>query len=332
MTSATCPACRATIEIPERTRDGTVQCRQCGREFAPPEPGTGSESPPADAAAPKPFPVIPFQASRGGPALGLGLAAFMGLVAALVLGVAAALLRSAFWLVIVFPILHGVFVGVFAGLGARITKTRYQGGVAVVAAGCGLVSYMLVHYIFYLAFIGGLPPGAPLVGFWEYMDIRATEGVRFGKPGANGAGGGIGYVGSVIYWVVEAVVTMAGAAGVAVVTIGSPFCEQCNRWKTKRSMGPYPVEPSYAVPAVGAGLPTGLLVPADGKKSVVVELAYCLECAERGTVDVKVHGTHQDGNKMYNWNAYVTYPGEALRTFAEVETTLRELGLGGKKK
>lgn len=329
MTSATCPTCRMSIEIPERTRDGTVQCRQCGREFAPPEPGSASEAPPTEAAPPKQYPVIPFEASRGGPALGLGLAAFMGLVAAVVLGVGAALLKTVFWLVLVFALLHGVFVGVFAGLGARLTKARYQGGLAVVAAGCGLVSYFVVHYLFYLAFVGA--PGAPQVGFWEYMDIRATEGVRFGKPG-QGAGGGIGYVGSVIYWVLEAIVTMAGAAGVAIVTIGSPFCEGCNRWKTKRTMGPYVVEPSYAVPAVGAGLPSGLLTPADAGKSVTVEIAYCPHCLEAGTIDVKASGAAKVGKNMQFNNAYVTYPGEALRTFAEVETTLRELGLGGKKK
>ncbi|MBN9518599.1 hypothetical protein J0H58_08785 [bacterium] len=331
MSTTTCPTCRATIDVAEHTRDGTVQCGKCGREFAPPEPGPAAESPPAEAAPPRQFPVIPFQASRGGPALGLGLAAFMGLVAALLFGVGAALLRTALWLVLVFPLLHGVIVGAFAGLGARITKARYQGGVAVVAAGCGLVSYMVVHYLFYLSFLGGLPAGAPQVGFWEYMDLRATEGVRFGKPGQN-AGGGIGYVGSVIYWALEAIVTMAGAAGVAVVTIGSPFCEQCNRWKSKRTMGPYTVEPAYAVPAVGGGLPAGMLAPAEAGRSVTVEISYCPHCKDAGTLDVKVSGAAKVGKNMQFSNAYVTYPGEALATFNEVETTLRELGLGGKKK
>jgi hypothetical protein len=253
----------------------------------------------------------------------------MGLVAALLLGLGAAILRSYFWLVMVFPLLHGIFVGVFAGLGARITKARYRTGLGLVAAGCGLLSYFVVHYVFYLAFLG--VPNAPQLGFWEFMDLRATEGVRLGKPGGAG-GGGIGYTGSVIYWALEVVITAVGAAGVALVCIGSPFCVGCNRWKTKRQLGPYPVEPGYAVPAVGAGVPTGLLVPADAGKSVVVELHVCPACGAEGTVDVKAHGTQKEGNKMRNWTAFVTYPGEALPAFEQVERALLELGLAPKKK
>jgi hypothetical protein len=317
------------IEV-TRTRDGTVACGGCGHTFTPtttePEPPT--ESPPVPAPqAPRQFPVIPFTPPRGGPPIGLGLAAFAGLIAALVFAVLAALLRSHLWLVIVFPMLHGIFVGVFAGLGARVAKARYRTGVGVVGAACGLVSYAGVHYLHYLSFAAA--PNAPRVGFWEFMDVRATEGVKIGKAG--GAGNGIGYTGSVIYWSLEAVITMIGAAGVAVVTIGKPFCEGCNRWKSKHQLGPYLVEPGYAVPAVGAGVPTGLLVPADGKKSVVVEVYSCPVCGDEGTLDVKVTGTHQDGKTMRSWNGYVTYPGEALHVFNEVERACRELGLKLKK-
>ncbi len=327
MNTTTCPACRAASEVPSRTRDGTVACAACGHVFAPPNP---DETPPAAAPqGPRQFPVLPFTPSRGGPPLGLGLAAFMGLVAALLVGVGAALLRAHMWLVMVFPLLHGILVGVFAGLGARITKARYRAGVALVAGGCGVVSYFVVHYLFYLSFVDAA--NAPQVGFWEHMDIRATEGVRFGKVG-GAAGNGIGYTGSIIYWAFEALVTAAGAAGVALACIGSPFCEGCNRWKLKRQLGPYVVEPGYAVPAVSSGVPAGLLVPADGKKSVVVELSSCPACGDQGTLDVKVTGTHQDGKNLRTWNGFVTYPGEALHTFDEVERTLRELGLGKKKK
>lgn len=321
MSSTTCPTCRSAITAPERTRDGTVSCGACGHTFTPSADG----SPPPDPKPQRQFPVLPFTASRGGPAYALGVAAFGGLFAALVFGVAAAFVRSAFWIVMVFPLLHGVLVGAGVGIPARLTKCRYQKGLALVGAACGVVSYFVVHYVFYLAFVGA--PNAPQVGFWEYMDLRATEGVRFGK-----AGNGIGYTGSIIYWAFEAIVTAAGAAALAAVCVGSPFCEGCNRWKRKRQLGPYRVEPGYAVPAVANGIPTGLLVPADGKKSVVVALYVCPGCAEEGTVDVKLTGTHQDGKKMMTWNGFVTYPGEALHTFDEVERACRELGLGGKKK
>ena len=290
---------------------------------------------PDDAPAPDPqsqrqFPVLPYAASRGGPAYALGVSAFGGLMTALVFGVAVAFVRSMFWIVMVFPLLHGVLVGAGVGIPARLTKCRYQKGLALVGAVCGVLSYVVVHYVFYLSFVGA--GNGPPIGFWEYMDVKATEGVRFGQAGAGGAGNGIGYTGSIIYWVFEAIITAAGAAALASVCVGSPFCEGCNRWKRKRQLGPYRVEPGYSVPAVAAGLPTGLLVPADGKKSVVVALYVCPACGDQGTLDVKVTGTHQDGRKMLTWNGFVTYPGEALQTFDEVERACRELGLGGKKK
>lgn len=280
--------------------------------------------------APRQFPVLPFAASHGGPAYALGVAAFGGIFAALIFGVVAALVKSSFWIVMVFPLLHGVLVGAGVGLPARLTKCRYQKGLVLVGGLCGVLSYGVVHYVFYLAFVGG--GNAPPIGFWEYMDLRATEGVRFGKAGGGAAGNGIGYTGSIIYWVFEAVVTAAGAGALAAVCVGSPFCEGCNRWKQKRQLGPYRVEPGYAVPAVANGVPTGLLVPADGKKSVVVALYVCPGCGDQGTIDVKVTGTHQEGSKTMTWNGYVTYPGEALATFDQVAQTCRDLGLGGKKK
>jgi hypothetical protein len=276
------------------------------------------------------FPVLLYTATRGGPPFGLGGAAFGGLLAALVFGVGAAFVRSAFWIVVVFPLLHGVVVGAGAGVPARLLKCRYQKGLALVGAACGLGSYVVVHYVFYLSFVGA--GNAPPIDFWEYMDLKATEGVRFGNAGGGAAGNGIGYTGSIIYWAIEAIITAAGAAALASVCVGSPFCAECNRWKQKRKLGPYRVEPGYAVPAVGAGVPTGLLVPADGKKSVLVELYVCPGCGDQGTLDVKLTGTHQDGSKMLTWKGFVTYPGEALVTFDEVERACRELGLGGKKK
>jgi hypothetical protein len=64
----------------------------------------------------------------------------------------------------------------------------------------------------------------------------------------------------------------------------------------------------------------------------VVEVYSCPSCGEQGTLDVKATGTFQDGKNMLTWNAFVTYPGEALATFEEADQTARSLGLAGKKK
>ena len=74
------------------------------------------------------------------------------------------------------------------------------------------------------------------------------------------------------------------------------------------------------------------MIPAEGKKTVVVEVYACPLCGEQGTLDVKATGTFQDGKNTLNWNTFVTYPGEALSTFEEADRTMRDLGLTGKKK
>jgi hypothetical protein len=332
MSTTTCPACRALTDVPVRTRDGTVTCRTCGYEFVPTvvDPTPATDTPPASLQPQRQFAVTPFTAPPGRLSPRLVVPLVVGVVLALVLGVAAAILRSFFWILIVFPMLHGILVGVCIGGAARLAKARSHGALLLVAAGCGLLTYFIVHYLFYLGFLA--TPNAPQVGFWAYMDLRATEGVRLGRAAGGGAGGGIGYTGSIIYWIVEAVVTILGAIGAALACVGSPFCVGCNRWKKSRQLGPYAVEPQYAVPAVGAGVPAGLVVPADGKKSVTVQLYTCPECGADGPVEAKATGTLQDGKNTTNWNAFVTYPGEALETFEEVDRTLHDLGLAGKKK
>lgn len=327
--TTTCPACRATVTVPARTRDGMVQCGGCGREFAPPDAPADGEAPPAPAPQ-KQYPVLPFKPPRGGSAVRLVVPAVVGLVVAPLFALGAAILKGFLWIVLVFPFLHGMLVGLFPGVAARLAKARRPGLLATVGALTGLLSYVGVHFLFYVAFLAD--PKAPNVGFLEYLDIRATEGVRFGKPGANNAGGGIGYTGTVIYWIVEALATAAGAAITTVLMIESPFCVGCNRWKAKRLVGPFAVEPQYAVAAVGVGVPAGLLVPADAGKKVALTVYHCPSCAEDGTIDVKAHGTSQEGKNMLNWNAFVTYPGEALPEFDRLERTLVELGLGGKRK
>ncbi|MDB5310035.1 MAG: hypothetical protein JWO38_4237 [Gemmataceae bacterium] len=214
------------------------------------------------------------------------------------------------------------------GVGGRLAKNRLRVALAVVAAGCALVSVLVVHYLNYLAVVAA--PNVPPIGFWEFMDLRAEEGVRIGKAGAGDNKSNLGYTGTIIYWAIEAVVTAAAAAAVAVGLVSSPFCEGCNAWKKKRKLGPFRVEPVVAAQAVAAGIPAAVVAPVDGQKKVTMTIYTCPHCGDQGTIDVSLTGSHTEGKQTANYSVFMTYPGEALAAFEQAGEACREQGLATK--
>ncbi|MDB5310034.1 MAG: hypothetical protein JWO38_4236 [Gemmataceae bacterium] len=102
-----CPTCHAAVHVPPEAESGTVTCEACREvirpaDLRPPVPGEPPPPPPV----PGKYPVIRFEATTGGAPAGLIVALVTGLVGALVLAVGCVVVRSFFWLVIVFPALH----------------------------------------------------------------------------------------------------------------------------------------------------------------------------------------------------------------------------------
>jgi hypothetical protein len=321
-----CQACNNLIEVPDDEAATAVECPVCFG-WVPTSAPPVAEVVPAAAPAPAGFEVRPFKAPTGGSRAVLVVPMMIGLLAAMVMAVVCAIVGSFFWLVVVFPLLHGAVVGLAVGFAARVSKTRLPGGVGTVGALAALASVFGVQLLDYLAF--RTDPGAPRVGFWGFLDHRATEGIQIGKAGAGGGGMNLGYTGTIIYWVVEAAVTMLAAGGVAAAMCVGPFCEACNVWKRKRVLGPYKVEPAAAAAALAAGNPAGIPeVPASGVKAqVTLSLYECPHCGEDAEIDVHLAGARSEGKQTVNYQLFVTYPGEAAAEFDATDRDCRKRGL-----
>jgi hypothetical protein len=324
MNETRCPACG--VRVPYADGQDEVTCDQCLTRipievkadaagelpFPKPEPvaaTSGAEH------APLTFPVKPFEAVKGGHRFLTVVPLGAGLFAAIVLSVVCAILQGYLWLIVVFPLLHGAALGLAIGLAARLMRFRRHGSLVVIGFICAVLSVFGVHFLEYLAFIGG-GPGAPQITFWQYMDLQATLGVQLSKAGGGGGGGAnLGYTGSIIYWVVEAFLTALGAIGVPIAMVSSPFCENCNVWKRKRTHGPFKVEPTVAVQAVANGVPGEMIVPSEGDRKSTLTIYSCPYCAGDAPIDVKFDGSITEGKKTWCCNVFVSYPGEALAIF-----------------
>jgi hypothetical protein len=331
MRETTCPTCGATVAVPAGVESGQVVCGSCREVIdldAASQPAPAAEAAPAPAEdappAPPQYSVTKFETTTGGNPAGLIVSLGVGVFAALVMAVVFGIIRDFFWLLVVFPALHGLAVGAVIGLAARLVKTRLPVALVSIGFGCAVLSWLGIYFLWYGAFLAD--PNNPRVSFFGFMDHRATEGVRIGKPG-QGGGTNLGYTGTIIYWVVEAVITGIAGAGLAVAPITSPFCDGCNAWKRKRVLGPFLVEPTVAAGAVAAGVPAGFVAPAEGKKKATLSVYACPHCEDEGTIDVSMEGSHTEGKQTMTYKVFMTYPGEALADFERAAEECHQLGL-----
>lgn len=324
-----CPACGAQTPRLATSPAASINCLRCRapippEQLAPPvaEPGTegtGTEPTTLDRlvgagflnelsqphnAGPA-YRVEKFQPTRGGSPVGVIVAVVAGLIGAVVLGAASALLRQFFWLVLVFPALLGFGIGAATSGGAWLAKCRRPELIAGAGVIAGLVGALVLHYVSYLIAVANIPQAQ--IGFQQYLDLRCQAGVL-----------GLGYVGSAIYYVVEAVV-IVGAAGTGALTwLDGPFCETCRVWKKKEGLGTFRMNTAVAARAVGSGQPASMIAPPDGNETVTLEFFRCPHCLNDAPIDVRVTCTKANGKDTATAVVFVTYPGTAAPAFEAV--------------
>ncbi|WP_162672533.1 hypothetical protein [Gemmata massiliana] len=270
---------------------------------------------------PKRYKVKRFTLGGRGSSTGLLAAAAVGAVTAVILSVVCAFVGSFFWLLLIFPVVHGVLVGIVPGLVGRITKADYPVQLALIGAASGAFSVLGVHYLDYLG--SSINPGAPTGGFWEFMRFRAEEGVRIGKVFQGGNRTNLGFTGSVVYWCVELLFTVAAAAGAAQAWVQEPLCRECLAWKKKRELGPYKIDLGTAIKAAAAGCPATMVSPRAGDDTVTIEIFTCPNCAEDG-IDVRVFGTRTEKDQTARAaSVFVTYPESAQQEFDDLRRACR---------
>jgi hypothetical protein len=125
---------------------------------------------------------------------------------------------------------------------------------------------------------------------FDYLDFQAENGVEIGR-GVGGGGQGninLGYVGSYIYWLIEAGLVAGFAFGIMKASAAEPYCIACSQWKRPYMMGFY-ANPSEIHAALKEGrleqwTPTEL----GSEPLAKVTLTNCPTCLDEAPIDVVV--------------------------------------------
>jgi hypothetical protein len=283
--------------------------------------GLPSNPVPPDLAAQLPAPrfdVEPYRPDGVAP-LG-GLAVLLGgvLATAAALGVVLGFVGQWFYLIILFPVIAGVLLGA-AGRGlVRAGRIRSPAVVGTVAGVGGVAMMFTMHYFSYMSALQKLNwQGPPPISFFQYIDAEARDGVVVAGEGANEFN--LGYVGSYLYFALEALLAAGFAFALARGPAQEPFCRSCNTWKKGRTLAGLPNVPLHvAVDAVQSGALLDLLetgVPlGGGYNTQFLKLFACPRCGGEGTVVAAVETATTDsrGRRATRLLGRTIYPGEML--------------------
>lgn len=164
-------------------------------------------------------------------------------------------------------------------------------------------------------------------GFPDYMELQARHGVTISEVGKGGNGLNLGYVGSYIYWCVEAVLLALIALGIMKQAAGLPFCVDCHSWKTDSPL----IEVACTSKDIEAAVRQGdlaelerTITAPDPKKikagqSTKILTCVCANCESPQTMEVKVSRVSiVNGQKAEGVALMVSYPIEALDPLHEM--------------
>jgi hypothetical protein len=284
---------------------------------------TPNTTPPAPAAAPVQAPRFdaePFRPDGVAPLGGSALLLVGVALTAIALGFVLSFVGQWFYMPIVFPIIAAFLLGGAGRVLVRAGKVRSQAVAGTIGALGGLRMMYSNHYfdcLIALNFINWQAVTPRIV--FKYIDFVAQAGVVIGDVGNNGNDGiNLGYVGSYVYFALEA----ALAAGFAfVVTKGAaavPFCRACNVWKQPRTLVGLPhVSPAVAVEALRAGALLDLLdtgTPTAGGHLLNLKASVCPRCGGDGSVIAGVERITVDsrGRRRVKVIGQYVYPGQVL--------------------
>lgn len=302
MPPLTCPACGATAPA------GAAQCLRCRAPL---------NDAPTETAPPR-YRVFAFVAGRGGPLFGVFVALAVGLVAAVVLGAVAGVVRHFLWVVLLFPVGFGGGLGYLTSCGARLAKCRRVPMVHGAGVIVGLLGAAVMHLTLYQVRLAA-NPALQGMSFFQYLDLLCLAGAL-----------GFGYTGTAIYYGVEVGLIVLMTAGMAAELLNDPFCDGCGRWKRNEALGKFKIHAPLAAAAVAAGQPDAMVAPAEGDDTVNVELFRCPHCGNDGPVEVRVSCSRTVDKGVWTAKVFVTYPGAAAPEFEATARDCRERGLEAK--
>jgi hypothetical protein len=277
--------------------------------------------PPAPAATPRQAPprfdAEPFRPDGVAPFSGLALLLAGFALTATALGFVLSFVGQWVYVPIVFPMIAGALLGGAGRVLVRAGKVRSQVVAGTIGGLGGLGMMFSMHYFDCLIALNFINWQAvtPAVVF-RYIDLVAKVGVVIGEDGNNGFN--LGYVGSYIYFAVEAVLAAAFAFVLTKGAAAVPFCRACNLWKQPRTLAGLPhVPPAVAVEALRAGALLDLLdtgTPTAGGHPLNLKASVCPRCGGDGSVVAGVERITVDsrGRRNVKVIGQYVYPGQVL--------------------
>lgn len=149
---------------------------------------------------------------------------------------------------------------------------------------------------------------------WKMIDHKAHEGVQLKRARGGGGGSNLGYVGSYIYWIFEALIVAGVGYALMSSAAAEPFCPHCHVWKQKTILGPF-----SGAKETAAAIQEGMLLhfpPAmqDSPSMAKISIYACPECGTENSIDIEVnqHSVNAKGEAQSKRLVFKTYPGEAL--------------------
>lgn len=279
-------------------------------------------------------------------------------ISGMILGFVASFIGQYLYLILVFPLVIGMLQGAIGARMAQKLHVRGLMVGAVAGLIGGLLAMFMMHYFDYQRFKTemGKAKVAPEVmalakmspeqssrlinstemdatdkeDLWQaikllrvqsmldYMNLEAERGVQI-KPGhGDTKGANLGYTGSWIYWILEALIVAAITLVVIKGQTTQPYCPRCHLWKTETLLGRWNADPKPLRQAVSSGDLTAIRAALVGNPqagfNIHVSMATCDQCRENGPVDVKLESVVYDkkGKENKTKMTHVTFPPEAV--------------------
>jgi hypothetical protein len=263
---------------------------------------------------------------------------------AVALGYFVSFIGQWFYLILIFPLAIGIGVGC-AGLQGivlgGIPNHRFAGAVGLLG---GALAMGAQHYCDYQRFLVSVAQEEPALhaqlaaggfSFFQFMEARAREGVTLAHLGAGKKSGmNLGYVGSLVYWLIEMVIIGGIAHAIMTVAAKKPYCDACGRWKNQRLLANLFVSPQQGKELIDNGELVELralalaAVPRDfaghlaGAQGPLHLHVYCCpHCDQAAPVVVVLQQvTINDQGQLISLGqlARCTYPGTALPILREL--------------
>ena len=169
--------------------------------------------------------------------------------------------------------------------------------------------------------------------FPEYMEMTASQGIEIGSVKKRRGSINLGYQGTIIYWLLEALAIAVIATGMVWRSATNPFCSGCDQWCETTEIGTLSRDAKQVADQIERGMVVSLLQGTQAESETQLQLFRCGSCESPDTSVLRVnqiswHNGHRNDKNRGTFVISDAMVVELLLMFADdSESTegLREL-------